>query len=105
MKNTNLKSVIQTAPAAAVATAATTSALKAQEAYRLIDDELETLAALMAVLTDRLAPNDPEQVDWEKTDVYAWRLAEVIRDRLESSELTLALRELLDLQDLPSKFI
>ena len=60
-------------------------------AYKYLCDELETMLALSIVLVNQLEPVDPESGE----GVTAWRLAQVLNERLEGVDFLANMRMLL----------
>jgi len=56
--------------------------------------ERDQLEALTISLLNRLAPNNPDEPD-ENCDITAWRLCEVIYDKVSSNQTGEALRKAL----------
>ena len=105
MKTAALKSIRPTAATGAIDPSHTQTTLALQTVFRHIEEEMETLAALASALVLHLEPIDPKQIDCAVTDVYAWRVAEVIKQRLESQEFMDFVRSLVPGVDLPDRFI
>ena len=66
-------------------------------AFRCVEEELETLGALVSCLVRRLEPANPDdRATFGDVDIYSWRLAQAIEERLESAEfINLVRRSLL----------
>ena len=63
-------------------------------AFKLLDDEFETLFALSTALTNQLEPEDPNSPDCA-FDPVAWRLCQVMVARLERASFLAGVRELM----------
>ncbi len=67
---------------------------QAKFAFDFLQDELETLLALSITLMNQLEPDDPQNhEDYEH--ITAWRLSQVLNDRLSSVAFTNNMRTLL----------
>ena len=55
--------------------------------FNWIKSEQETLYALAAALEDQLAPVDPDNPPEDYQQITAWRLSELLLDRLSSTHL------------------
>ena len=63
-------------------------------AFRMMSEEQDRCAALAHSLVVQLQSNDPENPT-DHDDLTAWRLAEVLHDKLSSSEVSESVRKLL----------
>lgn len=68
-----------------------------------VEEEMETLAALADALVARLEPDDPRQIG-EEVDVYSWRLAMALQERIENQEFIAYLKAMLKAEDVPSRY-
>ena len=100
-----LKSIKSSAQAGEINATHTIDVGELQIVFRYIEEEMETLAALAEALVERLGPIDPKQIDCDATDVYAWRVAQVIKERLESQEFMDHIRSVMTGVDFPDRFV
>lgn len=63
-------------------------------AFDFLEDELETLLALSITLKNQLEPDDPQNHD-DCEHTTAWRLSQVLNDRLASTEFSNNMRMLM----------
>lgn len=63
-------------------------------AFEYLEDEHETLLALATTLVNRLQPQDPADPD-DCADKTSWRLAQLLNERVESTEILNTMRALM----------
>jgi len=72
----------------------TPDAERVRLAFNYLQSELETLLALSITLTNELTPDDPDNHDdYEHTT--AWRLSQVLNDKLSSTKFSKNMRLLM----------
>lgn len=72
----------------------TPSAGQLKFAFEYLHEEMETLAALSIALVNQLAPSDPDNDD-DCENPTAWRLSQVLSDRLTCTHFSNDMRKVL----------
>lgn len=73
-----------------------------QFAVDYIDEELEVLYSIALPLCERIAPKDPKNLQ-EEDDIVAWRLAQLLVERLESTRTINNLKQFLGVTEMTGK--